>query len=371
MKLEPLRELGLSEGEIKVYVTLLRTGSCSVTKLAEVSGLHRTNIYDTLEKLREKGLVSGFLQKGKKYFTAAEPDNLLNYVDEKREGIKEILPELKKFQGQHEDVEVEMFKGEEGIKTMLKDIVREKKEVKIMGRGGTLRQEMPVFAKQYLRDVNKNRIKHKLLFSRTYDKENQFLETKFLPKSFDNPVETMIYGDKVGFALVGKEKVGVLLKSSYFVKAFENYFNLLWNETIRAYPGKDGVAYVLMELLEGNGKVVTGYGHGMGMRATVTGEFSDNWHSVRREKGIKLRNIMNDSKTTREYQKKRGKKWQDLNVRYLPAFINGPHTVFVCGCKMGIFFYSGKEPKAILIEDKDTIGIYEKHFEELWKRAKD
>ena len=53
-----LSELGLSEGEIKVYMALLKLGSSPVSALKEETKLHRTTIYDFIEKLLNKGLVN-------------------------------------------------------------------------------------------------------------------------------------------------------------------------------------------------------------------------------------------------------------------------------------------------------------------------
>ena len=57
MEKQQLRELGFSEGESEVYVALLKHGKTSVMQLAKLTGRHRTHIYDTIEKLKEKGLT--------------------------------------------------------------------------------------------------------------------------------------------------------------------------------------------------------------------------------------------------------------------------------------------------------------------------
>ena len=49
-----LERAGLSKGEVEIYLALLKLGASLVSKIAQETGLHRTNIYDTLEKLKEK-----------------------------------------------------------------------------------------------------------------------------------------------------------------------------------------------------------------------------------------------------------------------------------------------------------------------------
>jgi len=66
MDKEILKEIGFLDAEIEVYLTLLRLGPSLVSRIHQETGHHRTHIYDLLEKLREKGLVSTFIQSGNK-----------------------------------------------------------------------------------------------------------------------------------------------------------------------------------------------------------------------------------------------------------------------------------------------------------------
>ena len=121
-----LERVGLSKGEIEVYLTLLKLGSSLVSKIAQETGLHRTNIYDTLEKLKEKGLASYVIKENRKYYSASNPDKLLDYVKEKETEIKSILPELKEYLNiSRSESIVEVYKGKEGLKSVLKDILKD------------------------------------------------------------------------------------------------------------------------------------------------------------------------------------------------------------------------------------------------------
>jgi len=107
-----LQDSDLSEGESEVYLALLKLGSSPVSKIKEESGLHRTTIYDFLEKLLNKGLVNYVIQNNIKYYKASHPNKLIDFVKEKEEDLKEILPELKEMaEFQREDLKVEVYKG--------------------------------------------------------------------------------------------------------------------------------------------------------------------------------------------------------------------------------------------------------------------
>ena len=60
-----LEKLGLNRNEAKVYFGLLQTVNTTASDLVKHLGLHRNIIYDNLEKLIEKGLVS-FVIEGTK-----------------------------------------------------------------------------------------------------------------------------------------------------------------------------------------------------------------------------------------------------------------------------------------------------------------
>ncbi len=50
--------LGLSRNEARVYAALLRVKTAGVGELAEISGLHRPNVYSALHRLAARGFVS-------------------------------------------------------------------------------------------------------------------------------------------------------------------------------------------------------------------------------------------------------------------------------------------------------------------------
>lgn len=80
-----LREFGLSNHEISLYLALLKTGEETVNRLAEMTGIKRSTVYDNLSFLITKGIVSRFSKNNVQYFQAANPEKLVSLLDEKRE----------------------------------------------------------------------------------------------------------------------------------------------------------------------------------------------------------------------------------------------------------------------------------------------
>src|SRR3989338_3451033 len=120
-----LEKIGLSQNEIKVYLTLTDQGSCKAGKIAKFAKLDRSSAYNALQMLLDKGFVSYVLIGKVKWFQAAGPRRILDYLKEQEDEVQAILPELqerhqrKKIEGQ-----VRLFKGIKGVKSVFLDIIR-------------------------------------------------------------------------------------------------------------------------------------------------------------------------------------------------------------------------------------------------------
>ena len=119
-----LLKVGLTDGESKVYLALSEIGSSTVGPIVKKSGVAYSNIYDILNRLIEKGIVSFVIKSKTKYFQAATPKNLLIYLENKekeinsqREELKKILPDLEKLQESSISQEAEVFLGKKGLRT--------------------------------------------------------------------------------------------------------------------------------------------------------------------------------------------------------------------------------------------------------------
>src|SRR3972149_7627374 len=99
--MQTLQELGLTKNEDTIYTKLLRLGPSTAGEITEGTGIHRRNVYDSLERLIQKGLVGFFSKKGRKYFQASDPRRFLDIIKEENEIqaskenlVNQILPQL-------------------------------------------------------------------------------------------------------------------------------------------------------------------------------------------------------------------------------------------------------------------------------------
>jgi sugar-specific transcriptional regulator TrmB len=66
--LKTLKQIGLKEKEIKVYLIVLEKGSLSAQAIAAEAGIKRTTVYLVLERLKKIGLAGEIIDKNKKSF---------------------------------------------------------------------------------------------------------------------------------------------------------------------------------------------------------------------------------------------------------------------------------------------------------------
>jgi len=240
MEKEVLLKIGLSGNEADIYLALLNIGPSLVSKIVDKTGINRTNIYDRLERLIEKGLVSYIIKNNRKYFQAAEPKRILRYLEEKEEkireekdSVKDILPKLERIKPKEKEEKIEVYEGKEGLKTILEEIIRTKKDVFTYGSEGNFSKILKFYFKHYLKRLEKTGIKMKVLFN--YNDENKpfewkFAEAKYLPKEYKTPTETTIYGNKVAIFILKEEPKAILIQSDEISNTYKKYFDLLWRQ---------------------------------------------------------------------------------------------------------------------------------------------
>src|SRR3989344_8718342 len=94
METEILEDIGMTQGEIKVYLALLELGETTAGFIKKKTKLQNSVVHLCLGNLIDKGMVS-YVEKGRrKFYAATEPEHLLRFLDEKRRKLQEILPAL-------------------------------------------------------------------------------------------------------------------------------------------------------------------------------------------------------------------------------------------------------------------------------------
>lgn len=235
-----LTEIGLKEIEAKIYLKLLEEDSILASNLARKLKLHRTSVYDTLDKLTNKGLASYFIKSGKKYFRATNPDRLLEIEEEKEMNLREFVTSLKNLKKpQQKEPLFEIYVGREGIKTIWEDILRglKKGDEFLALATGKAPKILPYYMPQFHKRRIKAGIKLRIIYGDTKEEKERGDElskmrgilVKYIPRQFTNPAATLIYDNKVAIILWSEDNlVASLAQSEEISASFRNYFETLW-----------------------------------------------------------------------------------------------------------------------------------------------
>ena len=238
---ELLAKIGLSENECEVYLALLKLGPLSAYEIAQKTGIYRPHVYDKIETLAKKGLVS-YVQKGKKkIFSAAPPSKIMDYLKEQEKDVQEDIKLLADnlqhlsslYSVSKEDTNVQVLIGVEGLKLRLKDTHETPhKENLIFGLNEEkYNKALPVFMPQYFKILKEKGIRERVI---TYKKkgvfmfDNEVTTYRFLDTKDMNPVNTIIYGNKVAFIIWGMPITTIIIENKQLAHTYSEHFEYLW-----------------------------------------------------------------------------------------------------------------------------------------------
>lgn len=243
---EKLKNIGMTEGEIKVYKAMLDLGECTKTALAKQSGVAPSNIYDITNRLLEKGMISKVEKDGIAHFSPANPKNMLDFIDRKHREIEKekslamsLMPSLMtKFGQSREKVNIEVFQGWRGMKTIFNDLIeecRKNDENLIFGASkGEQDERAGRFFIKYSKLRGKKGIKTKMIFNKDmrkhsrlqFFKKSKNYDVKFLLHA--TPAEIMIYKNKTCIIILTQNPLVIRITGKETSDSFRQYFNAMW-----------------------------------------------------------------------------------------------------------------------------------------------
>ena len=233
-KEEVLQELGLSINETKVFVALLNLGATTAGKVADKCKLHRTNVYDALERLSEKGLVSHILKDETKIFEAAEPESLTRLVDERKAKLESIMPQLLLDKQLSKKTSAHIFEGVKALKLSFYNLLKYNKPIHLYG----LPKHAPEMVRGFIDLFHKTRIQRKILMQHIYNENAQerikylnsldYTEAKYLPHQFDTPISTLTCGDEVLIIYWLEPLTFIRIESRQLADTYKKYFEVLY-----------------------------------------------------------------------------------------------------------------------------------------------
>lgn len=233
---EKLLEFGLNEKEAAFYLTSLELGKANLSQIAEKAKLNRTTCYVVISTLREKSLIKAQVIKNKKYFIAAEPEDLQRLIDQKANLLKSILPQLSALNNEYKKKpKVTFYEGEAGLVNIYLDNLTTKGELLTIAGEQVFNSLILNKVPNYIEQRIQNRVLLRLIAPDTKvmkewqvkDRE-QLRITKLIPSEKFNPkINIDIYNNKVALTSF-EEKVGLIIESKDISDTMKVVFGLWW-----------------------------------------------------------------------------------------------------------------------------------------------
>lgn len=234
---EELKSFGLSDNEITTYITLLKTGTTTANRIAKLSGLKRSTTYDSLNSIERKGLAARFTKEGVLFFKAAEPNKILELLDQNKQRIQKIIPNLEQIQGQDKEQSgVVFFEGKKGVISALQDILDTGEDFLWFGSRTNAEKVLSSYPDNFVQKRIDKKIMATTIMAES-DKKTQdilkdpeykkFTKTKFSKQLENIEVVVFIYGDKVTFLNCAGTPFAIIIKNKALVEHQKRIFDIL------------------------------------------------------------------------------------------------------------------------------------------------
>lgn len=222
--------MGLNDGEIKVYLALLKNGGSLAGRISRMTGIHRRNVYDITERLIQKGIIGYIVKNNRRIFEAVNPEKFLDILKEKESALLDGLPILRDmYLSKKEKEETKFYKGIDGLKNIFEDQLSSKGgEILVLGASKSASDILPFYFRWYDKDRVKRKIKLRIIASEELGKKIPFSDLRYLPQKYASPMAINIYRDKVAIILWKKNPVSILIKENAIADSYKKYFELMW-----------------------------------------------------------------------------------------------------------------------------------------------
>lgn len=235
-----LKNLGLTDQEVRIYLAALELGAASIQKVAARANIKRPTAYVIAKELMNKGFMGSFVDRAGLKLTAEAPEKLLAIAKKRQEDLADVLPKLKALQSAKTDKpQITYYEGKEAYFVIAEDTLTMKNTTVYMS--GSLGEIHKAITEKYDLEYYipkrvENNISVKGIFSaekvtQKYKKMDQahLREIKFIPPEFSYPVFQIIYGDKVAFFASQKEMFGFIITSRDYAEAEKKKFEFMWS----------------------------------------------------------------------------------------------------------------------------------------------
>lgn len=242
MNKEIFRKIGLTEGEIRVYESVVKLGKASTGPIMEKCGISSSKVYLILEKLIQRGFVTFTIENNVKKFHATNPINIIEYIQEQerelentKEQAQELVKQLNKLIGSHKEETAKVYRGTKSMLSAFHNILDELEKEPFLFIGAPVQDldALQLFfqnlhAKREHRKIKtlgladiSTRKKYSKMFERRKNIKLKYIKLPF-------PHAVAVGKNRIILSLWEPTPIGFEIESGRIARRYRKFFQNLW-----------------------------------------------------------------------------------------------------------------------------------------------
>lgn len=244
MNREILEQIGLTKYESAVYLAIAKLGTTKTGPILKESMINTGKIYEILESLKNKGLVSESEINNVRHFTAGPATNLIEYLAQKKNALqkqeilaKEAVKYINSLSSQaNPKIRTVVYTGYRGFTTAVNEAtlsLEKNDEILAMGVRSRKDEKFSRFWDNWTNKIMKTR-KQRVLFSEKgehFKSLKEAINTKTRYIESITPATVDIFGNKAVLIFHYDEPINVIvIYDLRTAKSFKTFFEQLWKQ---------------------------------------------------------------------------------------------------------------------------------------------
>lgn len=202
-----LLELGFTTNNAAVYLAIVEFGPCNAGPIVKATNLHRNIVYNSIQHLIVRKLVSEKVVKGRKIFSATAPETLAHEFEHKAELAQKLSTQMKDL-SKKESEEIVIYEGRKEYISLLSGLLDDMAPGSVeyifgTSNGRLMNKYIKSFSKSYLEKLKKNKSvvriiayeKHKEMLEEDLQRLPARYEVRYLPYDLPDPRVLDVYPD--------------------------------------------------------------------------------------------------------------------------------------------------------------------------------
>jgi sugar-specific transcriptional regulator TrmB len=235
-----IEQLGFPPNHVKIYLAALKMGECSISELAEKVGMPRTSVTQIAQAMQKEGLLNTYAKRGKHFWSAANPDSLLNTIKDHESSLRTILPALHAMRPDRHSNKpaIRVYEGVEELRLIFDDIIATKHHILgVISWDDIIEHMGQEFLNDFIERRNASFLKIRLITPRSETSSDlkkrdasELRHTRFLPAHIElRRISNFVYGNKTVLISLNKRiPTGTIIEDPDIVHAMTLYFESLW-----------------------------------------------------------------------------------------------------------------------------------------------